>query len=408
MFRDVIIARRRINDDYRHYYPRVFALLLLFVLPLACSEQTEAAVEAEIQQSEPAAITTVAVPVRVMEVQSDGGEQLLRFAGVARPRQRATLSFQVGGSIETRVAQIGHLVEENEIVARLYNPQLEPAMAAAAARLEQLRSDAEQAERDLARLEQLFERGLLASQDVEQQRTALKSVRAAIDNARANLAQTRQLSEESELRAPFSGRIEQVLLEPGEFAQPGQPVLRMSAVDGLEVEVQVPPRFLRDIALGDSLTVWNGLSDEMFAGLITEIGEGSSGGTALYPLVVSLQETGLRSGEALEVGVPRREESALHIPLNAVMRSAQGLTVFKVTDDDRAERIAVNVKRITGDQVQLEPGSLQAGDRVVYAGLTRLADGDRVTVLTNSENIRENNRGNNSGDNGDSGRESGQ
>ena len=90
------------------------------------------------------------------------------------------------------------------------------------------------------------------------------------------------------------------------------------------------------------------------------------------------------------------------------MRSAQGLTVFKVTDDDRAERIAVNVKRITGDQVQLEPGSLQAGDRVVYAGLTRLADGDRVTVLTNSENIRENNRGNNSGDNGDSGRESGQ
>ncbi len=396
MFRDVILARRLINDDYRYYYPRLFAALLLLVLSLACVQQASAAVEGEVEEdverssqeaisrSEQTGLLATPVPVRVTEVANSSGEQLLRFAGVARPRQRANLSFQVGGSIEVRFAEIGQQVAANEIVARLYNPQLQPAMESAAARLEQLRSDAEQAERDLARLEQLFARGLLASQDVEQQRTALKSVRSAMDSARANLAQTRQLSQESELRAPFAGRIEQVLLEPGEYAQPGQPVLRMSAVDGLEVEVQVPPRFLYDLALGDSLTVWNGLSDDAFKGTVTEIGEGSSGGTALYPLVVSLQQAELRSGEALEVGVPRREEDSLTIPLNAVMRSAQGLTVFRVNRDARVERVAVSVKRITGDQVQLAPGVLQAGDRIVYAGLTRLADGDRVTILENS------------------------
>lgn len=384
MFQEVIIARRLVNDDYRRYYPRVAILLILLALLAACSETSQAAGQAQDTAVEAAVssnVTVAPVPVRVTRASTEGEVQLLRFASVARPRQRANLSFQVGGSIEARFAEIGQQVEEGEILARLYNPQLQPAMEAAAARLAQLRFDAEQAERDLARLERLFERGLLASQDVEQQRTALKSIRATIDNARANLAQTEQLQNESELRAPFDGRVEQVLLEPGEFTQPGQPVLRLSAEDGLEVEVQVPPRFLAGLNLGDSLPVWDGLTGEQYEGFISEIGEGSSGSNALYPLVVSLQHTTLRSGEALEVGVPQQRRNALSIPLNAVMRSAQGLTVFRLDANDRVERISVEVARITGDQVELAPGSLRAGDRIVYSGLTRLAEGDAVTVL---------------------------
>lgn len=381
MFQEVIIARRLVNDDYRRYYPRIVLLLIMLALLAACGEPGHAAMEAESQALNSSDAAVAPVPVRVIPVNSEADQQLLRFAGVARPRQRANLSFQVGGSIEARFAEIGQQVEQGEIVARLYNPQLQPAREAAAARLEQLRTDAEQAERDLARLERLYERDLLASQDVEQQRSTLKGIRSAIDNARANLLQTEQLQDESELRAPFTGRIEQVLLEPGEFAQPGQPVLRMSAEDGLEVEVQVPPRFLAGLSLGESLSVFNGLSGETYQGVITEIGESASASNALYPLVVSLQHTGLRSGEALEVAVPRQRRSALTVPLNAVMRSAQGLTVFRLNENNRAQRVVVDVARITGDQVELAPGNLSEGDRIVYAGLTRLAEGDLVTVL---------------------------
>ena len=63
------------------------------------------------------------------------------------------------------------------------------------------------------------------------------------------------------------------------------------------------------------------------------------------------------------------------------MRSAQGLTVFKLDNGDRVRRVSVDVARITGDRVLLADGSLKEGDQVVYAGLTRLADNDRVNVL---------------------------
>ena len=384
MYDDIFAARLQVHADYRRFYPRLFIALLLLALLIACSESNalEAKSVGPVEVSQQSQTT---VQVRVAQVRSGAASEVLRFAGVARPRQRANLSFQVGGTIATRFAEIGDQVSAGEIVARLYNPQLGPASEAAEARLAQLIHDAEQEERDLERLQHIYERDLLAIQDLEQQRTLLRSTQSAVDNARAIVNQNQQLQRESELRAPFDGHIEQVVLEPGEFAQPGQVVMRMSAEDDLEVEVQVPPRFLAGLTLGETLSVWNGLSGEQYQAVVTEIGAGNSGRSALYPLVVNLRHTGLRSGEAMEVGVSYELGTGLSIPLNAVMRSAQGLTVFRVetssADTARVSRVAVAVRRISGDQVLLEPGKLDVDDRVVYAGLTRLADGDAVKVL---------------------------
>lgn len=394
MYEDVIAARQLFNASYRRFYPRLSIVLLVLAAAIGCSEST--AIEA--QETAPGVSQAPgAVTVRVTRVSNESRPQVLRFAGVARPRQRANLSFQVGGTIEKRFAEIGERVVAGDIVARLYNPQLGPAAEAAEARLAQLINDAGQAERDLQRLQAIYDRDLLAIQDLEQQRTLLRSTQAAIDNARAIVAQNQQLQRESELRAPFAGRIEQVLVEPGEFAQPGQPVMRMSAEDGLEMEVQVPPGFLLNLALEDTVPVWHGLNGAEFQGTISEIGEGASGNSALYPVVVSLSETQLRSGEALEVGISYRRAIELSIPMNAVMRSAQGLTVFRLDSSDginRVQRVPVAVERITGDQVLLAPGSLNEGDRVVYAGLTRLADGDQVSILGTSTSLAADVRGN--------------
>ncbi|WVM93451.1 hypothetical protein ULG90_05830 [Halopseudomonas pachastrellae] len=68
------------------------------------------------------------------------------------------------------------------------------------------------------------------------------------------------------------------------------------------------------------------------------------------------------------------------MPLAAVMRSAQGLSVFRVVDS-RAERVAVTVAGFAGEQALLSGDALAVGDQVVYAGLSRLADGDAVELL---------------------------
>lgn len=327
-----------------------------------------------------------AISIRVAAVDQHSSDDTLRFAGISRARQRATLTFQVGGVIQSRAANIGQQVLAGQVLAQLYNPQLEPARDAARSRLEQLRADTAQARRDLTRAEQLHERGVSPLSDLEQQRARVDSLTAAVANAEASLQQSQRLLAENTLRAPFAGDIEAVLLEPGEFAQAGQEVIRLAARDGMEIEIRAPAHLLRDLREGQILPVWSSLDGARGSGQILEIGSSSSGSNTLFPLVVALDGDDMRAGEAYEVGIPRRTEPALVIPISAVMRSAEGLTVFRFNGGNdgntgTVSRVPVSISALLGEQAVLQGDTLNAQDAVVYAGLTRLADGDRVRVL---------------------------
>ncbi|SDS45319.1 RND family efflux transporter, MFP subunit [Halopseudomonas xinjiangensis] len=321
-----------------------------------------------------------AVPVRVAEVSRAEIGEPLRFAGVVRARQRAGLTFQVGGVLKERPVQLGQRVEAGQLLATLYNPELLPARDAAKARLAELQAQTAQAERDLQRSEQLFERGVVSTQQREQQRSRLEALQAGMASARASLRQTQQLQRETELRAPFAGSIEALEVEPGEFVSPGQMVMRLAAFDRHEVEVSVPARLLAGLETGQTLPVWNSLTGAESAGRIIDIGLGSSAGGSLYPLVVGLDGDVARSGDGVEVGLKASRLAQTSVPVSAIMRSPTGLAVFRV-EQDRARRIAVEVSSLQGERAVLRGEALQVGDRVVYAGLTRLAEGDAVELL---------------------------
>lgn len=333
----------------------------------------------------------IVVPVRAASVSVGTNAEPLRFAGSVRARDRASLTFQVGGVLRSRQVEIGQQVEAGEVLAALYNPELVPARDAARARLSELQAQAEQARREQQRGAQLFERGVLSTQELEQQSARLAALDAGVGSARAALKQTEQLSAESQLRAPFSGQVEALLVEPGEFVAPGQAVMRLASSNGLEVEVRVPAHLIGDLVVGQTLPVWSSLTGSSLTGSQTdgsqavgrllELGQGVSQAGVLYPLVISLDAAEFRSGDAVEVGIERNLGNALRVPLSAVMRSADGLAVFRVTEEGKVERVVVSVSAMQGEQAILGESPLEQGDQVVYAGLTRLADGDAVELL---------------------------
>ncbi len=319
------------------------------------------------------------VPVRVAEVAAADQAEMLHFAGSARARQRASLTFQVGGTLASRPLQLGQAVAAGDVLATLYNPQLEPARDAARARLAELQVQAAQARRDLQRTEQLFQRGALSKADQEQQAARLEALQAGVRSARASLQQSERLNSETRMRAPFDGTIEDLLVEPGEFVAAGQPVLQMAASGGAEVEVLVPAELLQGLEIGQVVPVWSVLRDVQLEGRLAEIGRGASVGSVLYPLVVSL-DAQVMAGEALEVGLQPVRADGLSVPLAAVMRSAEGLSVFRLAGE-RVERVGIAVAGFEGERALIGEGALAAGDQVVYAGLSRLADGDSVELL---------------------------
>lgn len=365
---------------YSLYPARTLALLIVGLTLAACGAPVDG------KHAAPGSANARFIPVRVASVKQISADDSLRFAGISRARQRATLTFQVGGVLRSRDADIGQQVTTGQRLAQLYNPQLAPSRDAARSRLEQLRADIAQARRDLTRTEQLHERGVSPLSDLEQQRARVAGLLAAVNNAEATLQQAEALLAENTLKAPFTGVIEAVFLEPGEFVQAGTAVVRLAARDAMEIEIRAPAHLLRDVRAGQTLPVWSSLDGERSSGQVLEIGSSSSGTNTLFPLVVALDGNDIVAGEAYEVGIPRRTAAARVIPITAVMRSAEGLTVFRFTADANGEtgsvnRVPVQISELLGDQAVLTGNTLNLQDTVVYAGLTRLADGDRVQVL---------------------------
>jgi len=335
-----------------------------------------------------------AVAVRVAEVTggvtggatggATGGEHRdlpLRFSGIVRATQRATLTFQVSGTLRERAVELGQKVQAGEVLARVYNPALEPARDSALARLEELRTQYRQAEREWERSSRLHERGVVSEQGLEQLAARRDALEASVATAKAALAEATRLLEESSLRAPFSGRVEALLVERDEFVAAGQPVMRLSSPEGREVEVRVPAYLLDHVSLEQTLPVWSvqDRSQPPQSGSGVEIAQAGAVRGELHPVLVSLPVNTLEPGEPVEVGITPVRPSGITVPLLSVVRHADGTSVYRVRDK-QARRVAVEVDRVVGERVVIRSGELNPGDQVVYAGMTRLADGDAVEV----------------------------
>ncbi|MFT5987753.1 MAG: RND family efflux transporter MFP subunit [Marinobacter psychrophilus] len=384
------------------------ALLVVAALTaVACSKST----------GETVTSTTAPSPavVHVRTAAVEGGDARavsLRFAGIVRASQRATLTFQLSGTLTERRVELGQTVEVGDVLARIYSPALEPARDSASARLDELTTNYQQSQREWQRASSLRERGVVSEQALEQIAARRDGLKASVATARASLAEASKMLEENTLKAPFSGRVEALLVEQNEFVAAGQPVMRISSPKGREVEVRVPVYLLDYVSLGVSLPVWSvqDRSQAPVQGSVIEIAQAGAIRGELQPLLVNLPANTLNAGMPVEVGITPQTTAALTVPLLAVIRdvnaaassafsplsssssnsipgpsSSSSTSVFLVRDGV-ARRTPVTVLRILGERAAIEAESLVAGDQVVYAGMTKLADGD--TVIEAAQAVR--------------------
>jgi RND family efflux transporter MFP subunit len=328
----------------------------------------------------PAHLADVEVPVRTVLVQPASGDTVMHFSGVAGPSERAALAFQVGGVLRERTVTIGTMVEADQLLARVFNPEFQPARDAAEGRVRELEVEISQARQDLARAQDLFVRDLLGEQEFERIRTRLLALEAAAESARAGLRQAERWWQELELRAPFTGMIEAMGAEPGEYVAAGRTVMHLATPRRLEVEVHVPARMLDGLQVGDRLSVTVPRERIEGSGTVAAIGASGSADRVLFPLRLELDADVVRPGDGVEVGIHSQSSGGLSVPLAAVMRAGDQIAVFRM-EGRQVRRVPVRVWRIEGESAIVASEALAAGDRIVYAGMMRLVDGMFVESL---------------------------
>ncbi len=316
--------------------------------------------------------------VRVAEAEVVESVAPLPFSGTVTASSGANLAFQTEGRIARRLVEVGQSVRAGEVLLELDNPQLEPALDAARARVQELTTRFDQAQRDEQRVEGLLKQGAATTEEHEQVRANARALEAGLALARAERSRAQALLEESRLKAPFAGEITALMVDEGQIVAPGHTALALSGENHLELEIGVLARMLTVLEVGQEVTLSVFGETLEVRGQISRIATASLPG-ALNRVVIRLPDDArLHAGMTLGVALPSTpNQTLLSVPLRAVVDIGLGAPrVFRLSEDQVSAR-PVRLVRILGERVLVD-GDLAAGDLLVIAGLSGLRDGQRV------------------------------
>lgn len=263
--------------------------------------------------------------------------------------------------------------------------------------VEVARADKEQAERELARSEQLAASGAVSAQQLELARTRVTESKNRYDSAlnqaavsissvavaREALAQANTMVAESTVRAPFSGEIAERMISVGEFVAQQTPLVTLVRTDPLRIELSVPQQHLSAVQPGQivSLTV-DALPDRTFEATVRYVSAAVQRDTralsveAVVPNADGVLRPGLFATARLLTG---GQDAVSVVPAQAVRTEAGVSRVFVVKDGLIEERV-VSVAERTSEEVVVAEG-LAAGEQVAIDAIDRLADNVQVKVI---------------------------
>lgn len=310
------------------------------------------------------------VPVRIVKIAPKTA-----MPGSVVSRNDSQLASEVEGRIAW-VADVGAVMKANDIIARIDQNiaklQLDSDRANAVRLAAQLRFDRAQA----VRMETLYQQNAIAKATRDQATSTRDMDIAAVAQAKATLNKSQYQYDHSLIRAPFPGRVVQRLINPGEYATVGKPIVRLVDIGSIEVSAQTPidsTRYLRE-GVGVTLEI----EGRPVLGTIRAIVPVGDVVSRSIELRVTIPASAGIVGDAAEVFVPSAEaRNVLAVPRDALVLREDNTYVFKVDGKGTAQRVAVETGSEDGALVEVK-GPIAAGERVIVRGAERLEAGQKV------------------------------
>jgi RND family efflux transporter MFP subunit len=178
-----------------------------------------AALAAQAQEAPPAPVVTVAKPV-VRDIVEDD-----EFVGRFEAVNQVSLRSRVGGYLEQVHFQDGTLVKQGDLLFTIDQRPFKAALNQAQAQVDSAKTLVEFAKMQFERAETLSRDGNIPVSTLDDRRREYLAAQAQLDGAEAALENASLDLEFTEIKAPFSGRVDRRLVSPGNLVQADQTVL---------------------------------------------------------------------------------------------------------------------------------------------------------------------------------------
>lgn len=321
--------------------------------------------------------------VKYESVGASGVRAAATYAAAVRGRHETNMAFQVGGQIASRSVQLGEQVAAGQLLMTIDPRDVAQKANQGEAQLEAARAKLALAESNLKRYRALYEAEAIAAATLERFQTEYDAALAGWQAALSLAEQGRNALEYTQLCAHADGVIAALHAEPGQVVSAGMPVLTLVETDEWEAEFQVPENRRSEIAVGQEVAVsfW-ALGDLRTPGIIREIAPMADPIARTYRVRASLPappaETALGMTARVQIAAAAATEEAAALPLTALYQTGEAPQVWLIGEGERLELRSVTVIGYDDNKALVQ--GLQAGERVVTAGVHKFHAGQRVRL----------------------------
>lgn len=277
--------------------------------------------------------------------------------------QQATVSSQTSGRIIEIHFDVDDYVEKGKVIIRLRDKNQRAALDAAKARYDE-------AQAEYQRVKEIYAKKLVAKAALDRAEAQLKATRAARDQAQEAL-------EHTVIRAPYSGIVVKRLVEVGETARSGQPLMTGLSLEKLRAVVNLPQSLIYTVRQHNEAWAWVGPNRETrvkaesltfspFADPQTH--------TFLVRVNLPVGEHHIYPGMYTKVAFATGEATHLVIPAQAVAHRSEVTAVYVKSAKGGLSLRQVRLgEDLPGHQVEILAG-LSAGETVVLDPVAAAAE----------------------------------
>lgn len=292
------------------------------------------------------------------------------YLGTFVPNREVQLSAQQPGIVTGVGVEEGQAVRAGALIAALNTDEAQAQLAAV-----------EASYRDAQLNQRRYESVARESEGVSQ---------AQVDKARlqtaTSLGQLRQAQRQvalGRITAPFSGVITARNFDLGTMLSPSSPLVTLSDVSALKLQISVPEEAVQHFRRGQRLQVRTDVHpDAVYAGTVTQVAV-KSDDSHQYQVQVRVPNSdraALKGGMYGSVVETRTTPAtSLAIPRKALLGRADRPQVYVVQADGRVALRDVQTGRGTDEQLEIL-GGLRAGEVVVTSGQADLTPGVAVAM----------------------------
>lgn len=391
---------------------RAVKALLVIALSGMCLKETALGQD----RAKQAEATKKRVPVILAPVREMVFENRIEVSGTVEAKNTALVSARIEGTLDAVFVDEGYVVRKDQTklfqMDRLNLTQsvdmAEQAVSVAKATVRarqatvaRIKADLNKAQIDFDRYERLFKRDQAITKNAfEVQASRLAQVTALLAEAVAGvelakatklqgvsaLAIARKNLSDSLVKAPINGVVSARILEPGEMAKKGAPVLRIEDLSVLEVSAFLPGKYYDRVIPGKTPAR-------------LRLGETDLGEVAIsfkspvvdrrlrtfeIKTVITPAPKAVAPGRLVQVGVILERRRGLGVPTAAVVTRRGRQAVF-VAEGGRAKLVAVKIGLSTDDRTQIIAKDIRPGARVVAKGQRFCANGVLLKIVREGE-----------------------